>query len=567
MNYDKNKVLDAVKLSELAAHLGIKLKRVGRGYKSSCPFPDHPDNKPSFILYDNEDDKTKKGFWECKGCSRFGDVFELVSVMKNKTFDESVNFVGEFSGIEPEILTKEQGIMFAMKKSLEPLLEDCAIYFRNNLSAEVIDHLKEDRKLKDETIEKFEIGYAPKNVRDLKTYLFKRGYTREQLLSSGVFSEKSGFLYPIVFDRIIFPLRNAKNELIGFNARTFSPDQEGNKYILLFPDFFNNKSKYLYGLNIARQEQSEGKTQVLIVEGVFDAIKLYQETNFLGICVLGATIRTENIERIVKFLDISDVYIALDGDDAGRSGAMKFVNNYYKKSLEDNYDNLGILDVNLSFLDLPFGLDIDEILSKDIIEDGNTIEKLVENSRSFIDFVIDVFSQEYNLRHPDGQDRFIKRVLSIVKTMNVFQEEIYLLKIAEKSGVDVEFLKEKTSILKIDFLSGEIEQLERALVHYIIKKAEISKTEKSLLSRDSLLAVSGNFSNFSSKICYLAALDTKPKYSLEKTTMFLALYKVKKLINSFESLSREKRKYISQENRGEIEKLFRSYSVIRKNLL
>lgn len=210
-----------------------------------------------------------------------------------------------------------------IKNDLYNLYNEVNLIFRRNYN--YCDKSKEyvkNRGINEETITRFSIGYASEDPKYLYKELINKGFTKEVLEESGLFSKTYKEL-PVFKDRLMFAIKDDKGRIVAFSGRTLSKDEDA-KYINSRNTLINNKSKVVYGLDENKAKLSK-ENIVTLVEGNIDVLSLSQ-VNIASIAFLGTGISTNQLDKLLEF---EKVVLALDNDEAGKK-AVENITNYFK---------------------------------------------------------------------------------------------------------------------------------------------------------------------------------------------------------------------------------------------
>ena len=401
----------------------VTLKKRGRNYVGLCPF--HREKTPSFSV------SMDKQIFKCFGCSEGGNVISFIMKIENIDFWDAVETLAERANVDTaryEVNTGYSNKMDTQKKDLKDTLfkinTDIAIFYRENL----MEYLKEEsnpvkdyvmqRKFDMKTITKFGIGYST-GKEPLYDYLIEKGYKKEDIFASEVILPgKNGVPYDRFHDRLMFPIFDIRDRVIGFGGRSFSPKVKEK----LIPKYLNSqegeiyhKSKTLYLMNFAKREKLDN---IIIVEGYMDAIAL-QKFGFLNAVASLGTALTENQARLIKkYTD--NVIIGYDQDEAGQDAIMRGL---------DILANRG-LNVKVLRLDRPDTKDPDEYLNK---YGAQRLQNCIDNAISLVEFKVINLEKKLDLNKDDDKVRFFTGIAEILaKVDNSIERELYLDKIIKK---------------------------------------------------------------------------------------------------------------------------------------
>ena len=403
----------------------VAVDRKGGNYWACCPF--HHEKTPSFAVNEAEQ------FYHCFGCQESGDVIKFVQEIESTDFMGAVRILADRAKMQvPESnFDTEESIRKKKKRdNMAKILLDSARFYLNNLYSgdERADaHLEyiAKRGLSPSTVKKFGLG-ASLDFNSLPEYLAGKGYFREDLIDSGVLavSEKNNRMYDSLGGRLIFPIINAFDEVIGFGGRVMEKTKfakyKNTKETLLF-----DKSKTLYNVNLLKKLKREQPIQeVIIVEGYMDTISLYQAGFKNVVASMGTSLTKEQARLIKRYTD--NVLISYDGDFAGQKADLR---------------GLEILDeagLHLRVVPMPDGLDPDDVAK----QGADAYQKCLDAAMPLIDYRLHSLERNYDLSKTEGKRRFISAALKIVKTAESesVKEEL-LKKLRDKTNVSYSALE------------------------------------------------------------------------------------------------------------------------------
>ena len=302
----KERIRERLDIAEVVGE-SVVLKPSGKGrLKGLCPF--HSEKTPSFhVLQD-------KGFYYCFGCQAKGDVFDFVMNTQGVQFYEALAYLGQRAGVEVTPATpqtnKRRDLFDVNKVALE--------FFRSHLPGVANDYLVK-RKLTPESIERFELGYAPDGWDNLLKYALNKGIAEGDLLDAGLLAESdSGRRYDRFRNRIIFPIKDYLGRTVGFSGRVL--DDSLPKYLNTPETDVFNKGELLYGLDLAKSAIRDSG-ECIVVEGYMDVIALHQTGFENAVAALGATLTAEQAAQLSR-LDVSKLLLAFDADEAGQRAVL-----------------------------------------------------------------------------------------------------------------------------------------------------------------------------------------------------------------------------------------------------
>lgn len=290
----------------------VPLKKAGRNYMCCCPF--HKEKTPSFSV------SPTKQFYKCFGCGKGGNAIGFVMEIEHLSFPEAVEKLAGYYGLEvPKDTSPRAQAAREKSKTLADFMKEAADYYTAQLRAtpKAVEYLR-SRAISGETAARFGLGYSPEGWHALEE-VFKEKYSAPALLEAGLVNEKNGRRYDAFRDRLMFPIRNPKGQVIGFGARTLKGDEQP-KYLNSPETPIYHKGSELYGLFEGRDAVHE-KGRAIVCEGYMDVIQLSQAGFPESVAALGTSITPEHVKRLFKLTD--RVYFSFDGDGAGRKAARR----------------------------------------------------------------------------------------------------------------------------------------------------------------------------------------------------------------------------------------------------
>ncbi|MGQ9863057.1 MAG: DNA primase [Bacteroidia bacterium] len=387
----------------------LPLKKKGANYWALSPFK--PEKTPSFAV------SPSKQIYKCFSSGKGGDVIRFVMEMEGLSYPEAVLFLAQKYGIpipelrdSSEVAEKEERVrqrLLAVHKWAAQLYQEVL-----RQAPKAWEYLIK-RGLKPETIELFQLGYAPATWDFLQKNAPKAGFKTEELFQAGLLAgEHNG--YDRFRDRIMFPLRDGAGRIIAFAGRALHPDENTPKYLNSPETLLYRKSEVLYGF-------FEGKVSfrqvrwVLVVEGYMDVIALHQAGIKNVVAPCGTALTESHIQLLKRYVD--KVVIAYDGDEAGQKASENAIEAVLRMGLMPHV------------LVLPPQNDPDEHLAQ--IGKEAFVQK-AEAAPNWIDF----FLQRYDIRKPEKHayvtERIAQGIAWVPKPTLAYS---YLTYASEKLGV------------------------------------------------------------------------------------------------------------------------------------
>lgn len=423
------------------------LKRAGRTYKACCPF--HSEKTPSFVV--NPDKQT----WRCFGaCNEGGDIFTFAQKYHHWSFSEALEELGRLAGVEVRPQSPLDRQKEERRERLRGLMKAASDYYHAQLlngssaSVDVLRYAKEKRGFSDETITRYQIGYAPQGWQHLHDEFIKLGYSEEDLLEVGLLSKnEAGRVYDRFRHRLMIPIRDEKGRVIAFGARALNPD-DNPKYLNSPKTILFDKSHTLFGLDVAKQTIL-GSEIAVIVEGYMDAIQAHQ-AGFLNVVAQMGTALTEHQVKLLAPRYAKKIILALDSDVAGQSATRKSIETV-REVLQADYISTLLVDIHV--LQIPGAKDPDDLIR----ENPQMWDELVSNSMPAVKFVISTETAEF----PQGLDvlqvplwkreetaRRIVPIIATVKDLNIRDDNMKLL--SQRLSINYSLLNSWAEKFRVD---------------------------------------------------------------------------------------------------------------------
>jgi len=321
-----SRVREESDIAEIISEVVPDLKQAGKDFKGLCPF--HQEKTPSFMV------SPAKGIFHCFGCGVGGDIFKFIMETDRCSYPESIEKLADRAGIP--LQTKNSNPRFSIeqerrKKGLGILERAMDFYHKALLNSEnakaARGYLLEKRGLRQESIQKFKLGWAPKGPRALLTKARKSGIKETDLLEVGLISrsQKTGQFLDWFRGRIIFPIFDSKGQIVGFGGRILEEVQPDNgytppKYLNSPETSFFQKGKNLYGF-FEGSKMIREKRQVILLEGYMDVIGCHQAGIQNSAAPLGTSLTVQQgylLKRHAK-----QVTLLFDSDNAGENAAIR----------------------------------------------------------------------------------------------------------------------------------------------------------------------------------------------------------------------------------------------------
>ena len=289
------------------------LKKTGANYKACCPF--HQEKTASFVV------SPHKQIFHCFGCGVGGNVIGFLMQYEKMEFPDAAEMLAKRLSIRIE-RTERNPQQESLADKLYKINAYAHWFFQDHYKkSKPIKEYTQGRKLSEDVIKEFELGYAPDSFDDLPQFLASKRVPTNLSEQLGLIKrgKKQGH-YAFFRNRLIFPIRNHKGKIIGFGGRALGNDDA--KYINSSESPIYNKGQELYGLHNARKEISK-KEQVIVVEGYIDVMACYQLEIPNSVAPLGTSLTENQISLLKRYA--KEIVLMFDGDDAGKKAAIKSI--------------------------------------------------------------------------------------------------------------------------------------------------------------------------------------------------------------------------------------------------
>ena len=396
----------------------VHLQKKGANYFGLCPF--HNEKSGSFSVSGH------KQMYYCFGCGAGGNVITFLMKYDNLTFTEAVKQLADRAGIKlPD--EDDSPAAKAMRDKRQILLDinkEAAKYYyyqlRGKNGQKGMEYFR-GRKLTDETMQHFGLGYSNITSDDLVKHLKSLGYEDSQIIDAGLasYDEKYG-THDKFWNRVMFPIQDASQKVIGFGGRVLGDGKP--KYLNSPETLIFDKSRNLFGLNYAKNSRAG---YMIICEGYMDVIAMHQAGFTMAVASLGTAFTTGQAMILKRYTD--EVILSYDSDEAGTKAALRGIGILKEAGLKGKV------------LDLRPHKDPDEFIKN---EGKEAFEERIRNAESTFFFEVRVMESHRNLADPEDKTEFYR---DIARKLCEFEEplerENYTEAVAARYNIAIADLK------------------------------------------------------------------------------------------------------------------------------
>ena len=405
----------------------VTLRNAGGGsQKGLCPF--HDEKSPSFHV------TPARQFWHCFGCGEGGDVINFLMKIDGLSFVESVERLADKYGVQ---LRREEGDVRedrpkgpARQRLIEAHREAQEFYAGQLATPDalVARQFLSDRGFDQAAAEQFGIGFAPREGEALFKHLRQKAFSQEELVVGGLVAVGRS-PYDRFRGRLLWPIRDASGDTIGFGARRiFDDDRIEAKYLNTSETPIYKKSQVLYGIDLARREIARS-SQAVIVEGYTDVMACHLSGVGTAVATCGTAFGDEHSRVLRRFLNDheefrGEVIFTFDGDAAGQKAALRAFGG------DQNFVSQTYVAVE------PSGMDPCDLR----IKDGDAaVRELVARRVPLYRFVLSNVVAKYDLDRADGRIDAVREAARLVASIrDQSKVTAFAQEISKMVGADID---------------------------------------------------------------------------------------------------------------------------------
>ena len=433
-----DKIMDAANIVDVVSEF-VSLRKAGVNYKGLCPF--HDEKTPSFVV------SPSKGYCHCFSCGKGGNAVGFIMEHEQMTYPEALRWLAKKYNIEihEREPTDDEKREESERESLF-IVNDWALhYFQDNLfntqagQAIGMQYFR-SRGFRDDTINRFQLGYALPERDALARAATAKGFKEEFLVTTGLcYRREDGRLQDRYAGRVIFPVHTVTGRVVAFGGRILENNKKLAKYVNSPESLIYHKSNELYGIYQAKHAITK-QDRCYLVEGYIDVTSMHQSGVENVVASSGTSLTTGQIRLIHRFTN--NITVLYDGDSAGIHASIRGI------------DMLLAEGMNVKVLLLPDGDDPDSFAQKHTAQEFR--DYIEAHQTDFIEFKTNLLLK--------GVTDPIKRseaISSIVKSVSVIQDQItratYITECAHRLGMNEATLINTAN----QFIRGEIEEKQK----------------------------------------------------------------------------------------------------------
>lgn len=412
----------------------VKLIKRGRHFMACCPF--HSEKTPSFTV------SPELQIFKCFGCGKGGDVYGFVREFEKVEFREALEILAQRAGVKLQndfSISKED---LEAKKNIEINYWAAKFYhyilLNHKLGEEALKYTL-NRGINTNTIKQFKIGFAP-GADLIFSFLTKKGYKTEEILRTGNYGNKYGRNYDRFMYRLVFPLIDHRDRIVGFSGRVLPSDKNQNsaKYINSPESIVYHKGSMVYGLNWTKNYIRE-KKEVIVVEGEFDMISPFQEGFRNMVAVKGTAFTIEQLKLLKRYT--SNLILGFDSDFAGGAAAKRSI-----ELAESEGFDIRVLDLEDKFKDP------DEAVRGD----KKYFQERLEKAESVWQFLINSAFKTFDSNTDLGRKKILEFCLpTLIKISNQVIKSDYFKQLAGMLGTNEDSIIEESKKYQVSHSTNQ----------------------------------------------------------------------------------------------------------------
>lgn len=407
----------------------IELIKKGKNYLAVCPF--HNDTNPSMSI------SQEKQFYKCFSCGASGNAIDFLMNYKHISFLEAIAILAQLAGIDIDVnLNNQNSVVDNVNQEYYEITKEAATLFdyllKETSDVKALEYLKQ-RRIDSKIIDHFNIGYNSSN-NVLVNLLKSKNYDLNKAVELDLIRIYNNDYQDNYSERIIFPIYDLNNKIVGFSARALGEAQP--KYLNSKDNKIFHKSNLLYNLNNAIEQVKKTKT-IYIAEGPNDVIAFYRVGITNCVCVMGTAFTEQHVELLSK-IGVKNLILAYDGDEAGQKAT------YHTLTMK------GIERFTLSYVDFE-QYDPDDYYTNN---GSDAFLKQVNAPIPYLEFIIKYELTNTNLNNYEDKKKSVIKLVNLIKQKgDLFDIDYYLNKIANITDMSLDllnsYLEQNQTVVKV----------------------------------------------------------------------------------------------------------------------
>ncbi len=382
----------------------VVLKKQGKDFVGLCPF--HDDKSPSFSV------SPTKQFYYCFSCGAGGNAFKFLMELGKRSFADVVldlarRYQVPVTTMEPA-QQQELQRKLTLREQLYEIVAVAAKFYEHALfqpdGQQALTYLRQERQLSEQTIKHFQLGYAPEGWQTLYGYLVEqKRYPVNLVEQAGLIVPRQGGsgYYDRFRCRLMVPIHDAQNRLIGFGGRALSADAKP-KYLNSPETELFDKGRTLFGLDKAKAAIAQ-QDRAIVVEGYFDVIALHAAGITYAVAALGTALNAGQVKQLLRYTESKQIIFNFDADAAGVKAAERAIGEVAEMAYRG--------DVQLRILNIPDGKDPDDYLRA---HTSAEYQALADTAPLWLDWQISNLLRNLDLKQADQFQQASQAVVGLL---------------------------------------------------------------------------------------------------------------------------------------------------------
>lgn len=324
------RIKDSADIVAVVSHY-VPLRRAGTAWKACCPF--HSEKTPSFHV------NPARQTYHCFGCGEGGDAVKFIMRFENLDYPTALRRLADMNGVP--VIEEEENPEIARQRRLRGRVVElnamaAGYYHRLLCRSKAADHVRaylQSRSINIDIARSWELGWAPPDFRPLQQLAESKGMDARLLTEAYLLGRGSSGLYPVFRDRLMFPIRNVRGEVVGFSGRVMQADKDPRKYVNTAETVAFRKGELLFGLHKATAAIAKAGMSVVICEGQLDVIVCHELADVRNaVAGLGTAFTDDHARKLAKYAKRAT--LCYDGDQAGINASEKTYRKLAQAGLE-----------------------------------------------------------------------------------------------------------------------------------------------------------------------------------------------------------------------------------------